>query len=258
MHCPRVPTPATMDRNDRPSDPGTSPMLAPLALLAALALAPRPAPADDPPAKPPVDSFKPDPGWKPLGKDLWFDPNGRRLVLRARVALRDGALEHLICVRGSKDHESTLTTEAQPRRIHAGLILAGATPGHPVRFDPKFEPPAGSPIAIDLEWADDAGKARRADARTWVKDMKTNEVLKTDWVFAGSELFADPKTGEKIYAADEGDIATVANFPSSTLDLPFRSSASDADRTFVSNTDAMPARGTPVTVYLKPRAKTAP
>jgi hypothetical protein len=220
-------------------------MIAAIAHFAALVVA-----ADEPP-----DTFKPDPTWKALGKDLWFDPAGRRLVIRARVAISEGPLEHLLCSKGSKDHESTLTTEAPPRAIHAGLLLTAAEPGHPVRFDPRFEPPAGSKIAIDLEWTGPNGKPRRSDARGWIKDVKTGAVLTTDWVFAGSELFEDPRTKEKAYAADDGDLITVANFPSSILDLPFRSSANDADRGFVANTAAMPGRGTGVTMYLKPRPK---
>ena len=116
----------------------------------------------------------------------------------------------------------------------------------------------GSAIAIELEWVDATGKTQRADARTWVKDAKTGKTLDHDWVFAGSELLEDPRTKEKIYAADDGDIATVANFPSSLLDVPFRSSASDADRVYLSNTNAMPERGTPVTIFLHPRPKPKP
>ena len=200
-----------------------------------------------------ADAFTPDPAWKSFGKDLWFDAKTRRLILRAQVALVDGALEHLICSKGTKDHESTLTTEAPPRLIHAVLLLTGAEQGRPVRFEPKFAPPTGTPIAIELEWIGLDGKTRRADARTWVKDLKTKKPLTTDWVFAGSEIFVDPKTKAKLYAADDGDLVTVANFPSAILDLPFRSSADDGDRTYVSNTEAMPPRGTPVTVYLQPR-----
>jgi hypothetical protein len=225
-------------------------MIAAAVLLAALCL---PGP-DDPPAV----AFVPDPGWKRLGKDVWFDPAGRRLVVRARVAIKEGPLEHLLCSKGSKDHESTLTTEAPPRLIHAGLLLTGAEVGHPVQFEPKYAPPAGSAIAIELEWPGPDGKARRADARTWIKDLKTGRPLTTDWVFAGSTLFEDPRTKEKVYAADDGDLATVANFPSSILDLPFRSSADDADRTFVANTDAIPDRGTAVTITLRPRPKSLP
>src|SRR5262245_12671209 len=41
-------------------------------------------------AKEPVDSFKPDPAWKELSRSLWFDKHHRRLVMRARVVLREG------------------------------------------------------------------------------------------------------------------------------------------------------------------------
>ncbi len=218
-----------------------------LALLAAIAFAT----ADDP-AKP-AAAFKPDPEWKALGKDVWFDPKQRQVVLRGKVALRDGPLEFLLCKTGSKDHESTLTTDAPAKAIHVGLILSKAEVGHAVKFEPAFAPPEGSPIAIELEWIDAKGKTQHADARTWVKDFKTNEALKTDWVFAGSMLIEDPRTKEKIYAAEDGDYACVANFPSAILDLPFRSSASDAERSYVANTPAMPDTGTPVTITLRLR-----
>ncbi|WP_435010378.1 YdjY domain-containing protein [Tundrisphaera lichenicola] len=226
-------------------------MLAALTLLSALVLAT--APAQDPEAPPPPnDHFKPDPAWKALGQDIWFDPKGKVLILRARVALQDGALEHLICRKGTKEHESVLATEAPARIIHAGLLLTGATPGHPVRFQPAFEPPTGTPIAIEVEWLKD-GKLQKTEAREWVKDQATGTALARDWVFAGSELFEDPRTKTMIYAADDGDLVTVANFPASILDLPFRSSANDADRTYLARADRVPVRGTPVTVYLRPR-----
>jgi hypothetical protein len=97
-----------------------------------------------------ADDFTPDPSWKRLGKDLWFDQAGNRVVLRARVCQTDAPLEHLLCRKNSKEHESILVTEAPPQMIHAGLLLTGVEPGHPVRFRPKFEPPAGPVIAVEV------------------------------------------------------------------------------------------------------------
>ncbi len=205
----------------------------------------------------PTDDFQPRPSWKALGPSLWFDPEGKQLILRARVALREGPLEHLLCLKGTKEHEAVLATPASPRRIHAGLLLTGAEPGHPIRFLPKFVPPSGSPIGIEVHWTEE-GKPRRADAREWVKDERTGAALTTDWVFAGSELYVDPTTKAKVYAADDGDLITVANFASSILDLPFASTANDAGRTFVANTVLIPPRGTPVTLFLRPRPAPAP
>src|SRR5206468_7721769 len=130
-----------------------------LALAAALTGAPPEASS-----KPAADSFKPEPTWTTLGPSLWFDPKGKRLVMRARVALREGPLEHLLCLKGTKEHEAVLATDALPRQIHAGLLLTGAQPGHPVRFVPRFEPPTGTPIAIELVWKSD-GQTNRVDAR---------------------------------------------------------------------------------------------
>ena len=228
-------------------------MLAPMALATTLILAP---PASEPP-KAPADAPRIDPAWKPLGPSLWFDPQGKRVVLRARVVLREGPLEHLLCLKGTKEHEAILATDAVPYQIHATLIRAGAAPGHPVRFLPKFEPPAGSPIAIELQWRY-GGTTHRVDARQWIKDERRNSVLDTDWVFAGSELVEDPMTKKTVYTADDGDLITVANFINAILDLPFASTANDADRTFVANTDRIPPRGTVVMMFLRPRPTSSP
>src|SRR5262249_19846676 len=102
-------------------------MLTSLLLAAMLAQAPA-----DPNPKPPADAFKPHPSWKAQAKSLGFAPKNRRAVVRARVALTDGALEHLLCREQTKEHESILASDAEPRRIHAVLLLTGAEPGHPV------------------------------------------------------------------------------------------------------------------------------
>jgi hypothetical protein len=199
-----------------------------------------------------VEALQPDPAWTNLGRSLWFDGKAKRVILRARVVLREGVLEHLICLKGTKEHEAILATDAVANRIHAALLLTGAKPGHPVRFLPKFEPPAGSVIGIELTWRQD-GKIQQSDARQWVRDEKAKAPLAIDWVFAGSDLFEDPITKKTVYAADDGDVITVANFGSAILDLPIASSSSDADRVFVTNTEKIPALGTEVFVSLGPR-----
>ncbi len=226
-----------------------------LSILLALA-APAQQPAEQPQAEAP--KFQPDPSWKPLGKQLWFDPQQKRLILQARVCLREGYLEHLLCLERTKEHESILATDASPRLIHAGLILIAGEPGHPVRYRPEFRPPDGPTISIEIEW-DENGQTKHADARQWIKDEKTGKPLDSHWVFAGSDLFQDPDTKRMIYAADGGDLITVANFPSAILDLPFASSNSDAERSFVAFTDHIPPRETPVRLILRsPKPKPKP
>lgn len=210
------------------------------------------------PDGPPPDSFQPDPAWKALDKShaLWFNPVDRTLVLRARVCLREGFLEHLLCLEQTKEHESILATNATPRMIHAGLLLTGAEKGHPVRYRPKFEPPSGTPIAITLEWKE-GGKSKSIDAREFIKDSKAGKTLVEGWVFAGSDEFPDPEDPARIiYSADGGDLITVANFTSAILDVPFASSGNDEERSFVANTDKIPPRNTYVTMILRPKRPT--
>jgi hypothetical protein len=209
-----------------------------------------------PGAAPPPDNFKPDPSWKQLGENIWFDKDNRRLAVRARVVLREGPLEHLLCLKGTKEHEAILATSAAPRQIQAGLLLTGAEVGRPVQFAPKFQPPTGSPIEITLEWQD-AGKTRKADARDWVLDEHTKKPLNRDWVFAGSMFIRDPVSKQEYFAADDGDLITVANFASAILDLPFASTANDADHLFVPFTERIPPRWTGVTMFFRPRPKPA-
>ncbi len=132
------------------------------------------------------------------------------------------------------------------------MLLTGAEVGHPVQFVPKFEPPAGTALAIEFLWRQD-GQDKRSDARQWVWDEKTKAPLRIDWVFAGSLLYEDPVTKKPAYAADEGDLITVANFASAILDLPIVSSANDADRGFTANTAKIPPLGTEVFVVMSPR-----
>jgi len=190
-----------------------------------------------------------------MGHNLWFDAKEKRLYLRARVVLRDGFLEHLMCSKGTKEHEAILATDAIPNQIHTVLLMTGADAGKPVQFFPKFEPPTGTAIAIELMWMRD-GKVQKQDARKWIKADK-NMPLERDWVFAGSQLYDDTITKKRRYAADEGDLITVANFASAILDLPIESSANDADRAFTTNTEMIPPIGTEVFVALYPRPKPA-
>jgi hypothetical protein len=208
-------------------------------------------PTDTPSPRPAQAALTADPRWKPLGKDLWFDQANSQVIIAARVCLTEGSLEHLLCASHSKEHESILATDAAPRFIHAGLILIASEPGHPVRYKPEVEPPAGPKISIELEWLNEKGELQKADARDWVRDEKTGKPLETTWVFAGSELFQDPDTKKVIYAADAGDLFTVANFPAAILDLPITSSSSDNERSFAAATPKIPPRETPVRLILR-------
>ena len=64
------------------------------------------------------------------------------------------------------------------------------------------------------------------------------------WVFAGSQFVKEEQTGEQSYLADaEGELICVSNFPTAVLDVPIRSSGSNASLLFEAFTERIPPLG---------------
>jgi hypothetical protein len=252
--------------------------LAFLVLVSAFLLAgcePEQRPRQDPPSHPtkPTDSkaakepsagadSAPKPGGDAkralLGKNIWIETAGdkRRIVINAEVCLREGqyGLECLLCRQGTKEHESILAMDADARVVHAGLMAAGAKPGSPVKFDPKFVPPSGTPIKVTLRY-EQKGKTLSVPAQQWVYNSKTKKDLQYDWVFAGSIFYKnplDPEAPETYGAAAEGAAICLTNVPTAMLDLPISSPKGLEDRSYEPNTERIPAVGTKVEVILEP------
>ena len=191
-----------------------------------------------------------------LGKNVFLEVQGekadkRRVVVQGYVCLRQGPLEQLLTRKFAKEHEAILAADVDASVIHAALVACGAKPGHPVRFQPKFEPATGSVIKITLEYKV-KDKIIRVPAQQWIRD-KTGKDLNHDWVFAGSVLFPDPENkGPAFYGANQGDVICVCNMETALLDLPIDSTKVYDDRFFEAHTERIPAEGTPVLIILEP------
>src|ERR1700685_414495 len=81
-------------------------------------------------------------------RTVLLDREGKRLLVRTRVVLREGMLEMLCCPAQTKEHESILAVDSRAYVIHAGLIALGAKPGTPVQYQPAYKAPTGQPIDI--------------------------------------------------------------------------------------------------------------
>jgi hypothetical protein len=188
-----------------------------------------------------------------LGKNVFFEKEGeqRRVIVTAKVVLRQGQLEGLVTRKGLKEHEYILGVDADARLIHAGLIAAGAKAGHPVQFDPKYVPASGSKIKISLRYK--KGKETvTVSAQEWVQNLKTKKPLANDWVFGGSQEVPDfDDNTKKIYLANQGDIVCTCNMETAMLDLPVESPTALEDRIFAANTEVIPAIGTEVEIILE-------
>jgi hypothetical protein len=194
----------------------------------------------------------------PIAPNVWLEVNGgqRRVGVNAKVCLREGLLEHLMCRAHTKEHEAVLSADADARDIHKALLVAGAKPGSPVRYEPTFRAPSGTPIRITLQYEQD-GKWVTVPAQQMVRDVQTRKALDQDWVFAGSVFVTNTFEKEQppLYAANGGDVICVANFEGAMLDLPINSSKDNTELSFEAFTEHIPPLGTKVVVYLEPRTE---
>jgi hypothetical protein len=184
---------------------------------------------------------------------VWLDAAGKQVVMVGEICQTNAPLEMFICPRGIKDHESIISVNTEAYIVHAALVAVGAKPGKPVQYMPEYVPATGSEIDITVRWKDEKGKIQTARAQDWIREMKTGKELSHNWVFGGSFFWKDEATGKEYYQAEGGDFICVSNFPDAMLDLPIKSSESNADLLFQAFTERIPPRGTPVTVFLKPK-----
>lgn len=188
---------------------------------------------------------------------IWIMPDGKSVILLGRVALREGLLELLACRISTKEHESIISVRIKPFLIHAALLAVGAEPGKPVQVYPEFVAPTGEEIEIRVRWQDEDGKIQEALAQDWVldhsKSTKTEKkAMQSNWVFTGSLAYKDDD-GVNHYVADEsGEIVGLSNFVGAILDVPFESSAENADLLFSCFTERIPELHTPLTIVLTP------
>jgi hypothetical protein len=203
---------------------------------------------------------------KQLGKyAAWLDPKNKQVVIVGETCKAGYGLEFLVTTKG-RAYESVLVIDPPPRKqgelsifqqIHAALLLLGASPGHPAYYDQKLDKTyiaTGDEIGIAVCWKDKNGKTQSADARTWIRDMKSKKSPAANWVFGGSQ-FLKVAGGQNRYLGDSGDFICVLNNPIAMLDLPILSSGAIESRLFEANADVMPPPETPVTIILKPKLK---
>ncbi|MEX0937708.1 MAG: YdjY domain-containing protein [Pirellulales bacterium] len=185
--------------------------------------------------------------------DLWVDREKKRVYIDGRICLRRGQLEMFACPQGTKEHESIVAANTKAQVAHAALLLVGAKVGQPVQFSPEYVPASGTVIEVYVIWKDAEGKQHRVPAQEWIRNTRTKEPMKHNWVFAGSGFWTDETDGKRYYQAEAGDFICVSNFPSATLDLPVESTAANAGLLFEALTEKIPPLGAPVRLELVPK-----
>jgi hypothetical protein len=214
---------------------------------------------DAPPGKkPPAPPKLPEPtGATRLSKEfpVWIDPKEKTVIVEGQVSLREGMLEMFACTRNTKEHESIISANTKAQLVHAALLGLGAEAGHPVRFQPRYEPPTGTEIEVLVRYLDEKGKLQTARAQDWMKDRNTGKPMTYPFVFAGSRFYTDPDTNKQYYQAEQGDFVCVANFGTAMLDIPAKSSKSNEELEFEAIPEKIPPLGAPVHLIFKPKLK---
>ncbi len=185
--------------------------------------------------------------------DVWLDGKNKRVVLGAKVVLRQGPLELFCTIAEQKEHEAVLSVLTEAKFVHAALLSWGFEPGHPVKFRPEYVAAEGPEVEITVHWTDENGKRQSARAQDWVRDADSGKPLQYPFVFGGSGFWQEEPGGPQYYLAEGGDFICVSNFPSAMLDLPIRSSDTNNSLLYEAFTDRIPPRGTEVALVLTPK-----
>ena len=221
-----------------------------VAVLAILLLTPA-ARGEDPAPQPVAPDRHPELKRLSPKDEVWIDAKGKRVVIGGEIAVDKGAIEFFACPQGTKEHESIVSARSTAQLVHVGLLAIGLVPGKPVSFDPDYVAASGPVVRVTMRWTDDAGRTQEVPAQQWIRDTRSGEAMREQWVFAGSVFWKDPSDGKEYYQADGGDLVCLSNFPTAMLDLPIESSQSNDALLFDAFEGRVPPRGTVVEMILQ-------
>lgn len=184
---------------------------------------------------------------------LRIDYRRPQVEIDGEVILRSGELELFAYAKAPipKEHESILLLRVRPQHIYEALGLIGLMPGNPVSFDWETQtitPASGDAVDVLVRY-ESGGRTIEHSVCDWMYDQERGAPMRhTHWLFTGSR-----RDEQGRFAADvEGTVVTVVNFDTALLSLPESKSDSDAALWLRANTDAIPKKGTNVTLILRP------
>jgi len=198
--------------------------------------------------------------------------------LEGKVCLREGALELVVCSEGTREHESIVVVKARPSHVTFALALLSLEPGQPAHRTEAgaFSSPAGETLEITARFftVSEEEKARvdklvaegakPEDIRvrkTLLKEVPAWKLLRLsgseaevarpiEWVYVGR-----PEKNMLVAADREGTVVCLSNFVEAVIDVPFESTAVNADLLYEANPDVVPPVGTPVELVLRPTGR---
>jgi hypothetical protein len=161
-------------------------------------------------------------------KGLEINLEKKEVLLDAKICLKDGLLEYLMCLPDTFEHESLLVTKTKPELLHTGLLLIGMDPykgfmGIPGVWFENDKNKFNASLNIEIEMDIDGEKTRvklvellsyrggdnydELMNSSKEPDFDPDKPVTDSWIFTGS-FFHQTKDKKKIYAANLGGVVT--------------------------------------------------
>jgi hypothetical protein len=190
-----------------------------------------------------------------------INPDERYVDVDAKVCLREGALELVVCTSGTKEHESIFSVEARPMHVHAALLLIGAKPGNPAGRR-KLEnggwidvPPRGGEVDFSVVIINEEGKPNETPIQDFmVSTADPNKKFPTStFLFAGSRLIPQEE-GPRLYLCEQsGNVISLSTFGDELLCLPDVYGHQNGALLWEVVGDKLPKIGSKVILRLRPK-----
>ncbi|MAJ46761.1 MAG: hypothetical protein CBC35_05575 [Planctomycetes bacterium TMED75] len=184
------------------------------------------------------------------------DRTRNQVILTGEVAIDAGFLEQVVCIPGTREHEALVVVDARPADVHAALLLLGARPGRPGRWeygetDVLRLPPEGDRVSVRVRFVDNSGAPQEHLISSWIVGQPGDRPFpEQPWVFGGSRFDDQGR-----YLADSsGSLIGLVTFGDEVLGLEsvLADSIEVDSAVWEARTLVVPRPGTPVQLILSP------
>lgn len=229
------------------------------------ATVPTPAPAPQQPAPAPAEAAAPvlvAPQWTALTPKIRCDRAAGIVEFDAVAVLKTGFLEQLVCLVGTREHESLFAFDGKASDVHAAMLFAGLEPGAPGHWREvtaegaaRIEgvEPKGSAVAITVLLPDGSAHAIDWFVRAAPLSAAPDRPAPSKFTFGGSRFERSRRTGADRYLADSsGSLIGLVTFGDETIGCTevIPDQASVAAPVWEAWTERMPEPGTAVRIRI--------
>ncbi len=160
--------------------------------------------------------------------------------------------------KGKKAHETVVTMEATPSKVHKALEQIGLKAGEPV-MGQTDKTATGPTVKVYLEVPDEAGGTKKITLDKALLDSRNGKAFPKDveWRFTGSAMVQpDPAKNDKVYGADfSGTLLVIFPVTNQTVFQSNLSMKYEGLMKLEVNSKALPKEGTLVKLVIEATAK---